>query len=94
MNLNRKKYKKFIKTVAIYKKMWYTIIVACKLSLCQCESMNVSYFDIGRTSRGVSGALYLQSAVARVNSLFEGYRIVLKIILSDVDVWVLRNIML
>lgn len=51
-------------------------------------------FDIGRTSRGVSGALYLQSAVARVNSLFEGYRNVLKIILLDDDVWVLRNIML
>ncbi len=73
--------------------MWYTIIVASETSLYQCESMNILCFDIGRTSRGVSGALYLQSAVARVNSLFEGYRIVLKTIFSDVDVRVLRNIM-
>ncbi len=50
-------------------------------------------FDVGRTSRGVSGALYLQSAVARVNSLFEGYRNVLRIVFSNDDVWVLRNIM-
>lgn len=38
----------------------------------QSQSMCETCVEIGRTSWGVSGALYLQSAIARANSLSEG----------------------
>ena len=44
----------------------------------------------GRTSRGVSGALYLQSATAGVMPIRGLYPVELPSI-SGVDVWVLRN---
>ena len=49
--------------------------------------------EIGRTSRGVSGALYLQSAIARANSLFEDWFCVIDRRSADIDGWVLRNMM-
>jgi len=44
--------------------------VKINVAISACEFSQV---DIGRTIRGVSGALYLQSAIARGNSFFEGY---------------------
>ena len=46
------------------------------------------------TSRGSSGALYLKSAIAGINSRPEGYPCVVCIVISCVEEWVLRNVRL
>ena len=57
----------------------------------QSQPVKISQADIGRTIRGVSGALYLQSAIARGNSFFEGYFGCSRSYLVGVDEQVLRN---
>lgn len=51
---------------------------------------SAKYVKIFPHSRGVSGALYLQSAIAGVLFCL-GYIFVKLPFVSDVDVWVLRN---
>ena len=46
------------------------------------------------TSRGSSGALYLKSAIAGINSPPEGYLCVVCIVTFCVEEWVLRNVRL
>jgi len=56
------------------------------------KSVILSVFHVIRfpRSRGASGALYLQSALAGV-MFFPGYFFVEQPFISGVDVWVLRN---
>lgn len=48
-------------------------------------------FNLCCARRGVSGALYLQSAVAGLNSLFEAIICGVCLILVNVENWVPRN---